>query len=126
MVPACSSGTLTIQSASTLECNDTGTGHDTPSCHRIQTQGRPASFYVFGLTPPHQRQTKVHHPNGSLFQHLTPFQQSRVHSRNAYNRSTKLCAPFNHRPGKAGEAAVVQRSRFLCWASGHKCPGTCV
>ena len=29
-----------------------------------------------------------------------------------------MCATFNHRPGKDGEAAVVQRSRFLRWPIG--------
>jgi len=59
------------------------------------------------LTPPYQRQTKVHHRNGSLLRSLTPHQPVRVCSKNANNCSTKVCATSDHHPGKAGEAAVV-------------------
>ena len=41
-------------------------------------------------TPLCQRKTNVHRRNGSLLQRFTPFQQSRDHSSNAYNRSTNV------------------------------------
>ena len=41
MVPACSSGPLTIYGASTLEYHAAETGHDIPPCHSIPTQGQP-------------------------------------------------------------------------------------
>jgi len=59
------------------------------------------------LTPPYQRQTNVHHRNGSQLQSPTPHQPVRVRSKNANNCSTKVCATFDHHPGKAGEAVVV-------------------
>ena len=47
---------------------------------RCFSVGLTVASVGLAVTPPYQRQTKVHHRNGSLLQRPTPFQQSRVRS----------------------------------------------